>query len=166
MRARVINNGGATSGGSTVLRSLFSTPFYVDYDAVSSFQLGLPVSPPFPPIQPRPHVALARFTHYRSIASPTLQSRIGFSLLLPNPYTQSAPFGPPLRPVFSLYSPFSLPTPWDVDQLLCKILHLAEFATFYCLHYIFLILDDPHSSPKKQLFHVLPRFPKLFQQRA
>lgn len=37
-RVRVINNGGTTSGGSSVLRSLFPTPFYVDYDAVSSFQ--------------------------------------------------------------------------------------------------------------------------------
>jgi len=46
-RVKVINNGGTTSGGSSVLRSLFPTPFYVDYDAVSSFQ---------PPATPRvPH---------------------------------------------------------------------------------------------------------------
>lgn len=52
-RVRVINNGGTTSGGSSVLRSLFPTPFYVDYDAVSSFQ---------PPATPRvPHSTRTAF---------------------------------------------------------------------------------------------------------
>lgn len=50
-RVRVINNGGTTSGGSSVLRSLFPTPFYVDYDAVSSFQ---------PPATPRVPHSIAR----------------------------------------------------------------------------------------------------------
>lgn len=96
-RVRVINNGGTTSGGSSVLRSLFPTPFYVDYDAVSSFQppatprvphsIGLPpflstlyLPPPSCPTSP---------SFLRTLSDTTSPSSTLLSLLLRDAYTQS-----------------------------------------------------------------------------
>lgn len=92
-RVRVINNGGTTSGGSSVLRSLFPTPFYVDYDAVSSFQP--PVTPRVPhsisdyhPSFPFPRVRLTRLTlfHLLAASSPGLAT---LALRFRGAYTQS-----------------------------------------------------------------------------
>lgn len=84
----MINNGGATSGGSTVLCS--RRHFRLITMWLSSFQLGLPLPPPgvLLLLHLTSLLLFARFSHYHSIANPP---RIGFSLLLPNPYTQSAP---------------------------------------------------------------------------
>lgn len=76
-RVRVINNGGTTSGGSSVLRSLFPTPFYVDYDAVSSFQ---------PPATPRVPHSIAS-----SLPSPANPSRHRLALAVTSSLGRSTP---------------------------------------------------------------------------
>lgn len=130
-------------------RSLFSTPFYVDYDAVSSFQLGLPLSPPH--FLPRPHVALGSFQPLPQHFQPSAKLLL---LTPPKPlHTISPVWTATPCPVFSLESRTDgRGEGWIFYPLGMSISFSTRFYTwqssqlFITFITFFLMLDDPHWS--------------------